>query len=306
MSSDLKSAVTRRDVLKASGAACLAGVVPVTVWAEPSSAANTIARIGLVTDCHYAAVEVRGNRFYRQSQAKLQECVDAMNREGVDALVELGDFKDQDNPVVETNTLEYLRTIETAFRRFHGPCFHVLGNHDMDSISKEQFQSIAANTGIPAEKTWYSFDVGGVHGVVLDANFSDDGTAHDHGRFKWTEAFIPRDQLVWLQADLKATKLPVVVFVHQRLDGDGNHYVNNSLQVRSVLERSGRVLAVFQGHDHPGGHSHINGIHYYTLKAVVDNSGPENSAYAIAEVAANGDIAVTGYRRAVSMQLAEA
>ena len=54
------------------------------------------------------------------------------------------------------------------------------------------------------------------------------------------------------------------------------------------------------------GHSHINGIHYYTLKAVVDNSGPENSAYAIAEVAANGDIAVTGYRRAVSMQLAEA
>ena len=58
MSSDLKSAVTRRDVLKASGAACLAGVVPVTVWAEPSSAANTIARIGLVTDCHYAAVEV--------------------------------------------------------------------------------------------------------------------------------------------------------------------------------------------------------------------------------------------------------
>lgn len=289
--------ITRRDVLKCSVGAAALGAAPVALSAQP------VARIGLATDCHYAAVEVRGNRFYRQSLDKLTECVDEMNRQGVDALVELGDFKDQDNPVVEANTLEYLRTIETAFRRFHGPRFHVLGNHDVDSISKEQFQSVVSNTGIPRDKTWYSFDAGGVHGIVLDANFSDKGVPHDSGRFKWSEAFIPHDQLTWLAADLKATKLPVLVFVHQRLDVNTQFGVSNGRHVRQILEASRKVLAVFQGHYHEGSHTHIHGIHYYTLKAVVDNSGPENSAYAIAEVGANGDVTVTGYRKAVSVRM---
>jgi len=63
------------------------------------------------------------------------------------------------------------------------------------------------------------------------------------------------------------------------------------------------VLAVFQGHHHPGAYSFINGIHYYTLKAVVEGSGPENNAYAVVDVHPNLNLTVTGYRRAVSMEL---
>jgi alkaline phosphatase len=63
------------------------------------------------------------------------------------------------------------------------------------------------------------------------------------------------------------------------------------------------VLAVFQGHDHPGGYTLINGIHYYTLRAVIEGSGEANNAYAVAEISPAGDIVVTGYRRALSMAL---
>ncbi|GAG06588.1 unnamed protein product, partial [marine sediment metagenome] len=42
------------------------------------------------------------------------------------------------------------------------------------------------------------------------------------------------------------------------------------------------------------------GIHYYTLKALVEGSGPENNSYATAEVHPDGSITITGYRKALS------
>jgi hypothetical protein len=40
-----------------------------------------------------------------------------MNAERVDFLVELGDFKDQDKPPAEQNTLSYLQAAETRTPR---------------------------------------------------------------------------------------------------------------------------------------------------------------------------------------------
>jgi alkaline phosphatase len=61
---------------------------------------------------------------------------------------------------------------------------------------------------------------------------------------------------------------------------------------------------VFQGHQHSGGYSQIEGIHYYTLKAVVEGPGEEDNAYAVVEVRPDGRIIVTGYRKAVSRRMA--
>ena len=72
--------------------------------------------------------------------------------------------------------------------------------------------------------------------------------------------------------------------------------MKNAAQVRTVLEASGKVLAVFQGHHHSGSYSNIAGIHYYTLKAIVEGHGPENNSYAIAEVHPDSSITITGYR----------
>jgi alkaline phosphatase len=71
----------------------------------------------------------------------------------------------------------------------------------------------------------------------------------------------------------------VIVFVHQQLDCEGDLCVNNAGEVRQVLKRSRKKLAVFQGHNHSGHYSRLNGIHYYTLKAMVEGSGSHNNAY---------------------------
>jgi len=263
-------------------------------------------RFGIVTDCHYADADTAGTRYYRDSLDKLGECVEAMNAQKVDFLVELGDFKDQDSPPDEQKTLSYLRAVESVFCKFDGPAYHVLGNHDEDSLSKAQFLTNVENTGIDSGRSYYSFDFHGVHFVVLDANYKSDGTDYDHGNFDWTDANIPPAELQWLRRDLAASNGPVIVMVHQLLDGAGSHYVKNAAEVRQILEQSDRVLAVFQGHRHNGGYSLINGIHYYTLKAVIEGPGPENNSYAVIEVLPDMSIAVTGYRKADSKQLAPA
>jgi predicted phosphodiesterase len=263
-------------------------------------------RFGIVTDCHYADADAIGTRYYRHSLDKLGECVEAMNEQQVDFLVELGDFKDQDSPPIEQKTLSYLRAVESVFCKFKGPTYHVLGNHDADSLSKAQFLTNIDNAGVNPARSYYSFDFNGVHFIVLDANYKSDGADYDHGNFDWTDANIPPAELQWLRQDLAATHGAVIVLVHQLLDGTGSHYVNNADEVRQVLEQSGRILAVFQGHLHDGGYSRIDGIHYYTLKAVVEGPGLENNSYAIIEVQMDMSITITGYRKAVDKQFAPA
>jgi hypothetical protein len=226
-----------------------------------------------------------------------------MKAEKVDFLVELGDLKDQDKSPVEQYTLVYLDRAEAVFERFGGPQYHVLGNHDVDSLSKQQVLARIRNTGGDPARSYYSFDVHGLHCIVLDANYRADGVEYDHGSFDWTDANIPAVELDWLRRDLTAARAPVVVFVHQLLDGTGSEYVKDAAQVRQILEQSGKVLVVFQGHRHQGQVQQIHGIHYYTLKAVVEGNGPDNNAYAIVEIRPDRSMAITGYGKVASLEL---
>ncbi|MBU4272141.1 MAG: hypothetical protein KKA28_09800 [Planctomycetes bacterium] len=180
-----------------------------------------------------------------------------------------------------------------------------LGNREVEGLSKAQFLSAVENTGIPKERTHYSFDRSGLHVVVLDANYRADGADYDTGNFQWTDANLPPTQLAWLEKDLAGTKLPAVLCVHQLLDRDeGSHYVRNAAEVRRVPARHPRVPAVFQGHQHRGQYNRVDWVHYYTLKAVVEGSGKTNNAYAIVELHGDTSMTITGYRQAVGGRLA--
>jgi predicted phosphodiesterase len=305
------SSLTRRDFLRASStfaafsAAGFAG-------ARPLRAAAPL-RFGLVTDIHYADIEPAGQKMYREGAAKLADCVRVMNEQKVDFLAELGDFKDQGKPPDEKTTLEYLRTIQKAYRGFKGPLYHVLGNHDMDSLSKHQFLKAVGQESRVSERgafaspsSYYWFRCKQARFLILDANFRTDGEAYDHGNYAWEDANIPPSELDWIEQTLAAGAEPAIVFIHHRLDGEGAYFVKNAPSVRGVLEQSKRVLAVFQGHQHEGGYSLVNGIHYYTLKAVVEGSGVENTSFAIVEADGSFNLTVTGYHRAESRRLPRA
>jgi len=98
----------------------------------------------------------------------------------------------------------------------------------------------------------------------------------------------------------------VIVLAHQRLDLDKAHAVRNAAEVRALLEKSGKVLAVFQGHSHKNDYQLIAGIHYTTLVAMVEGSGTESSGYTMLEVLADGSLRLNGFRKQVNRALRHA
>ncbi len=267
-----------------------AGFALTKVSAVLSDESKREVRIGLVTDMHYADKAPAGTRHYRESLVKLQEAATQFRKDQPEFVVELGDFIDAaDSVEVEKG---YLKRINKDFVALPGKKHYVLGNHCVHTLTKQEFLE-----GVGQQSSFYSFDSGGFHFVVLDACFRSDGEPYGRKNFNWTDTNISADQIEWLQADLKATAGKTIVFVHQRLDVSNSYGVKNAAQVRKVLEESGKVLAVFQGHSHKNDYRTIAGIHYCVLVAMVEGSGKENSGYSTMDILTDGAIRITGFRK---------
>lgn len=273
-------------VLAAAG---LEAVRPNGLLADEKPAKGGV-RFGLVTDLHYADKPPAGTRHYRETLDKLAEAATQFARDEPAFVVELGDLIDAADAV--DAELAYLKRVNKEFAAISPDRHYVLGNHCVDVLTKDEFLG-----GVGQAKSYYSFDRGGVHFVVLDACFRSDGRPFGRKNSKWNDANVPAAELDWLTADLKGTDGKVVVFAHQRLDVANDYGVKNAAEVRKVLEGSGKVLAVFQGHSHKNDYKAVTGIHYCTLVAMVEGSGAENSGYTTAEVRADGAITVTGLRK---------
>lgn len=288
--------LSRRDFSLGSAAFALLAACHTALSEEP------LVRFGVVTDLHYAKIPdgpyYRGvlSRHYSQSAKKLADCVRFMNGRSLAFMIELGDFKDQSK--TKDETLGCLDEIEGVFADFRGPRYHVLGNHDNDCLTKDEFLSHVSNGGQEKALSFYSFGSGNVTFVVLDANFNEKMEPYVPGNWDWRDANVPPDELCWLEKTLAAAAGPVVVFGHQRLDAASaaEDRVKNAAEVRKILERSGKVVAVFTGHDHFGGISMENGILYYTLKAMVHGTKQsELVRYVEVSVGCGDKVCVTGY-----------
>ncbi len=285
----------RRAFLK-NGALFLSGFSfssanPLAVCAADSRSRGVV-RVGLLTDLHYADKPPGGSRHYRETLSKLKEAEKHFRTDRPDFLVFHGDLIDSGDSLDKEK--EHLQAVVRAISRIPFPKHYVLGNHCVDQLKKEEFLQ-----GVGQKDSYFSFDRNGFHFVVLDSCFKSDGTPYGRKNFKWTDANVPESELQWLQADLKKTKLPSIVFAHQPLDlkDTDAHAVKNSSAVRKVLEHSEKVAAVFQGHSHRNHYSEIEGIHYCTMVAMVEGSGPTNNGYSTLDVFEDGSLRLNGFRK---------
>lgn len=260
--------------------------------------------LGLFTDPHYAQL-VYGDRYCLDSLEKLRECIDTFNTRKLDLTVNLGDSIDKsDEKEIESGYLAEVREVYVGFR---GARHYVLGNHDIATLTKEEFLQ---QCGTDYPTSYYSFDHRGVHCIILDSNYHADGTHFAAGNFDWDDAWISDIQLSWLRDDLEAAQgRHTIVFCHGNLDDRlwnetlDPHVVRNAGAVRAVLERTGTIKAVVQGHYHHGMHSVINGIPYIGLRAMVVGSGLDQNAYAILSLYENGTIVIEGFGQQKSLRI---
>ena len=195
-------------------------------------------RFGICADLHQDIIH--------DAPVRLKSFINEMNTEGVDFIIQLGDF---------CIPYEKNKIIVDIWKQFNGPKFHVIGNHDLDgNNTKEELIKFWDAMGI-----YYSFDIKGYHCIVLDSNDPN-------------PSGFSNEQLLWLESDLKKTKLPTLVFAHYGLDND--RVTVNAMKVRYILERANEeagfrmVQLVFSGHYHCDYYNCINDIHYIQINSM--------------------------------------
>lgn len=226
-------------------------------------------RFALITDVHF------GPRGYHEGKLrKLTEraseltsrFVERMNRdERPELVVNLGDvIEDESRDRDLANYGEFVRIMGGLDARVA----HVAGNHDQVNLSADDLRTLWGHSG----ELHYSFDFGGIHFVVLRTHEIKDTAVH-----------LPAAQIEFARADLAATTLPSIVLMHHPVSEqrvDGNRWFERAPHLcrvvergalRRVLEASGRVIAVFNGHVHWNHLDVISGIPYVTLQSLIEN-----------------------------------
>jgi len=243
----------------------------------------------------------------------LRACIDTFNDRELPMVVNLGDLIDTEED--SEMELASLAAMCATYARFQGERHTVLGNHDLETLTKQEFFRALrfSHCSVEGHATYYSFDRNGIHFVVLDGNFHRDGTDFACGDFRWDDAWSSEAQIAWLASDLRATRdKRTIVFCHEELvpdprtpgDKPNPYVVHNAAPVRSILERAGTVWAVIQAHYHPGMRTIRNGIPYIGIRAMVEGAGQENNAYAIVSLYADGAMSVEGSGRQESFRIA--
>lgn len=125
--------------------------------------------------------------------------------------------------------------------------YHTIGNHDHE-LGKEGDWFTAQTYKKIIGPTYYSFNAGGVHYIVLD-DILCRNTA-DGKRASWNE--VDNDQMSWLEKDLKyiSKETPVVVACHAPLyNNEGSFYLYNGWDVAKLF-RNYSAVYFFSGHTH--------------------------------------------------------
>lgn len=250
--------------------------------------------LGLLTDIHYADKNTLGTRAYRDSLLKGKDAAEFFKIKKAAAIICLGDLIDA-APSVNTE-ISYLTAICKVLNIAGVPRHHVLGNHCVATLKKEEFFKYAKSANTEGH---YSFDLKGTHFIVLDACYNSKMEPYGRNNFFWHDSNMTPQEIEWLKEDLAETKLPTVIFTHQRLDVDrpNKYAIKQSVEVRKILEESKKVRVVFQGHSHKNELAEVNEIPYCTLAAMVEGEGVESNSYSLLRFLSDGSIKLEGYHR---------
>jgi Icc protein len=182
-----------------------------------------------------------------------------------DLVVNLGDVVEDDTRDADRERYaEFVRILSSL----DAPVLHVAGNHDQIGLTHDDLRELWGHEG----PLYYSRDIGGVHFAILNTQEIKDVVIR-----------LPDEQIAWLKDDLAKATAPVVVLMHHPAsdqDLAGNRWFEKApnicriaerKELRRVIEDSGKVVAVFNGHVHWNHLDVIENIPYFTLQSLIEN-----------------------------------
>jgi len=266
-------------------------------------------KIGVFADCQYCDCETKGVRYYRNSLSKLNECITDFNALPLDFVVGLGDLIDNDFSSFETVNLE--------LDKLNKKVFHVTGNHDL-SVDKSHLNKVPKALNL--KNTYYTFTHKGWQFIFLDGNkisiHSNDKKIVEQAEKVLTElkenkqpnatdwnGGVGLQQIRWLEKQLKTAdnkNLKVAIFCHYPLLPHEAHTLWDSEAILELISNYHCVKAWINGHNHAGGYAFENGIHFITMKGMVDTES--ENAYSVLSFSED-EIKIEGFGREISRTL---
>ena len=255
---------------------------------------------GAIADCQYCSGPNRGSRHYSSSAKKLHECVEELNSHDLKFVIHLGDFIDRDYASFDK--------VLPIYQSLKMPAYHALGNHDFDVADKWKAK-VPERMGMKSK--YYDFSIDDWRFIVLDGNdVSFHAYPKDSSEYREAEVYyrenkirsprwngaVGEKQLTWMKEVLKGAEKKgekVVLYCHFPVYPADPHNLWNAKEVISILETFSCVKAYINGHNHKGKYGQKNGIHYLTLKGMVET---ESNAYSIIGIFQDR-IKVIGYGR---------
>lgn len=235
---------------------------------------------GVFTDLHLDIMH--------DGEWRFRQFMEAVRREPVDFIIQLGDFcypentsfcacppeyipinlKNSLNRVIDVPKMKLLR----QFNSFEKPSYHVLGNHEFDFCSKAQAMSLYG-----MKNRYYSFGCHGWRFLVLDVNHfrSREGKIKDYWYGDYFASsdlpYLDEEQMAWLEEELMKDNGPAVLFSHQPLLA-GPRGLQNAAALKTLLEKAGdngkRIRLCMNGHTHVDELAKENGVLYYTVNSM--------------------------------------
>ena len=244
-------------------------------------------KIGIITDTHVHPKRINrqdkrdeAERYLPEKHIKpITNFVKQMEKFQPEFIVHLGD-------VIEgTNDEDFvgkkgIRLVKEELEKANLPIYWVIGNHDLRSVSREQFKQVLA-----IEKLNQTFDVGDYRFVIIDANYDEKNQPRSPGANTFIPGNIPPEIMEWFELQLQTDK-KVFVFIHQGVfthpvKGDEHRTkksILNAAEFQDLLSKY-HVSAVFNGHIEARQFEIVNDTAIYSLTGTKKSKKYPDSYY---------------------------
>ncbi len=270
-------ALSRRDAFRlasATGLGALAGSLidqkvsqSIDPWEKPLAENETQGkRFLLIADVHAGDFNNGDRQACGESIHTLQSVVDHLQGFHFDEIIQLGDLI-QDQGTQDMNILRY-ETCVSILDQLGIPSIHLLGNHDLWGISKEDITTLFRRNTLNEFHGVKAFNDIQIVWLGLDAEKNVHGS-------------LPEEQIEWLRHTIYKDT-PTFIFSHYSLlqhDVTDSYYFRGDKRMTALANGETvwnalaglPIKAVVSAHLHMGAHVLVDSTHMITIPAFVEN-----------------------------------
>jgi len=249
----------------------------IPIWHKKLQTGQDI-KIGVITDTHVHPNRIDKTnksddapRYLNEKYIKvLDNFAEQMFEFQPEFIVHLGDVIEGTNDE-DFVGMQGLQLVEEEMKKINKPLHWVIGNHDLRSVTREQFKE-----ALNLESINQTFDVDDYRFIILDANYNIDNLPRSPERNSYIRGNIPPQQIKWFKKQLETDKR-VFVFMHHGVFGsdtpgdlkdDGKAKMKQSIKNSDELQdifREYRVDGLFNGHMEARRYEKVNNTDIYSL-----------------------------------------